>query len=63
MLMFSDTTDDVAKMWIWGYYSSPIMYAMNAISVNEFLGHQWHKVSINLILCVLVVFIIILSDF
>ncbi|KAK1358249.1 hypothetical protein POM88_051505 [Heracleum sosnowskyi] len=39
--------DDVAKMWIWGYYSSPIMYAMNAVTVNEFLGHQWSKLTEN----------------
>uniref|UniRef100_A0A161ZXM9 ABC transporter domain-containing protein n=1 Tax=Daucus carota subsp. sativus TaxID=79200 RepID=A0A161ZXM9_DAUCS len=39
--------DDVAKMWIWGYYTSPIMYAMNAITVNEFLGHQWSKLTPN----------------
>lgn len=54
--MLNDATDDVAKMWIWGYYTSPIMYAMNAITVNEFLGHQWSKVNIKLILCVFVVF-------
>ncbi|KAK1376036.1 hypothetical protein POM88_032229 [Heracleum sosnowskyi] len=35
--------DDVANWWLWGYYSSPMMYGMNAIAVNEFLGHQWHK--------------------
>ncbi|KAK1363006.1 hypothetical protein POM88_038567 [Heracleum sosnowskyi] len=34
---------DVADYWIWGYYSSPMMYGMNAIAVNEFLGHQWRK--------------------
>ncbi|KAL8123013.1 hypothetical protein AgCh_011114 [Apium graveolens] len=39
--------DDVAKMWIWGYYSSPIMYAMNAITANEFLGHDWNKLTPN----------------
>ncbi|KAK1358247.1 hypothetical protein POM88_051503 [Heracleum sosnowskyi] len=39
--------DDVAKMWIWGYYCSPIMYAMNAITVNEFLAHQWNKLAPN----------------
>ncbi|KAI3763310.1 hypothetical protein L1987_53764 [Smallanthus sonchifolius] len=33
--------DDVKKWWLWGYWSSPLMYAMNGISVNEFLGHQW----------------------
>ncbi|KAL1810497.1 hypothetical protein DCAR_0730200 [Daucus carota subsp. sativus] len=38
---------DVASYWIWGYYSSPMMYGMNAIAVNEFLGHQWHKLNKN----------------
>ncbi|KAL8260853.1 hypothetical protein R6Q59_024902 [Mikania micrantha] len=33
--------DDVKKWWLWGYWSSPLMYAMNGIAVNEFLGHQW----------------------
>ncbi|KAK1362999.1 hypothetical protein POM88_038560 [Heracleum sosnowskyi] len=35
--------DNVAKWWLWGYYSSPMMYGMNAIAVNEFLGPQWNK--------------------
>ncbi|GAB2293594.1 transcription factor [Dionaea muscipula] len=34
----------VHKWWIWGYWSSPLMYAQNAISVNEFLGHSWSKI-------------------
>ncbi|KAH9298057.1 hypothetical protein KI387_029739 [Taxus chinensis] len=29
--------------WIWGYWISPLMYAQNAISVNEFLGNRWRK--------------------
>ncbi|KAJ7962917.1 Pleiotropic drug resistance protein 1 [Quillaja saponaria] len=33
--------DDVKKWWIWGFWSSPLMYVQNAISVNEFLGNQW----------------------
>lgn len=33
--------DDVKKWWIWGYWISPIMYAQNAISTNEFLGKNW----------------------
>jgi len=33
--------DDVKSWWIWGYWSSPMMYAMNGIVVNEFLGHRW----------------------
>ncbi|KAJ0639385.1 putative ABC transporter, AAA+ ATPase domain, ABC-2 type transporter, ABC-transporter [Helianthus annuus] len=33
--------DDVKGWWLWGYWSSPMMYAMNGIAVNEFLGHSW----------------------
>ncbi|KAL0393951.1 UNVERIFIED_CONTAM: Pleiotropic drug resistance protein 1 [Sesamum latifolium] len=35
---------DVKKWWLWGYWSSPLMYAQNAILVNEFTGHSWSKV-------------------
>ncbi|KAH6836491.1 pleiotropic drug resistance 12 [Perilla frutescens var. hirtella] len=38
--------NDVKKWWLWGYWSSPLMYAQNAILVNEFTGHSWSK-SIN----------------
>lgn len=31
----------IKKFWIWGYWSSPLMYAQNALSVNEFLGNKW----------------------
>ncbi|WMV59270.1 hypothetical protein MTR67_052655 [Solanum verrucosum] len=33
--------DDVKKWWLWGYWCSPMMYAQNAITVNEFLGNSW----------------------
>ncbi|XP_068652791.1 ABC transporter G family member 39-like isoform X2 [Aristolochia californica] len=36
---------DVKKWWIWGYWISPLMYAQNAIAVNEFLGKSWDRVS------------------
>ncbi|TVU11000.1 hypothetical protein EJB05_44558 [Eragrostis curvula] len=36
--------DNVKKWWIWGYWISPMMYAQNAISVNEMLGHSWDKI-------------------
>ncbi|KAL5975651.1 Pleiotropic drug resistance protein tur2 [Asimina triloba] len=39
---------DVKKWWIWGYWCSPLMYAQNAIAVNEFLGHSWSHVRIML---------------
>ncbi|GAB2234368.1 hypothetical protein Drorol1_Dr00003617 [Drosera rotundifolia] len=35
---------NVKKWWIWGYWSSPLMYAQNAISVNEFLGKSWSHI-------------------
>uniref|UniRef100_A0A453KMS5 ABC transporter domain-containing protein n=1 Tax=Aegilops tauschii subsp. strangulata TaxID=200361 RepID=A0A453KMS5_AEGTS len=35
--------ENVKKWWIWGYWISPLMYAQNALSVNEFLGHSWNK--------------------
>nr|XP_017215736.1 PREDICTED: pleiotropic drug resistance protein 1-like [Daucus carota subsp. sativus] len=38
---------DVPDWWLWGYYSSPMMYGMNAMAVNEFLGHQWNKLTSN----------------
>ncbi|KAH6758771.1 pleiotropic drug resistance 12 [Perilla frutescens var. frutescens] len=37
--------DTINKWWIWGYYISPMMYAENAIMVNEFTGHSWRHVS------------------
>ena len=40
-----NAADNVKKWWIWGYWSSPLMYAQNAIVVNEFLGKSWSKVS------------------
>ncbi|KAL1532411.1 transcription factor [Salvia divinorum] len=35
--------NNVKKWWLWGYWSSPLMYAQNAILVNEFTGHSWSK--------------------
>ncbi|XP_019166107.1 PREDICTED: pleiotropic drug resistance protein 1-like [Ipomoea nil] len=39
--------DDVKKWWIWGYWTSPLMYAQNGILVNEFNGHSWSKPVVN----------------
>uniref|UniRef100_J3MWM4 ABC transporter domain-containing protein n=1 Tax=Oryza brachyantha TaxID=4533 RepID=J3MWM4_ORYBR len=36
--------DDVKKWWIWSYWMSPLMYAQNALAVNEFLGQSWNKI-------------------
>ncbi|KAF5945787.1 hypothetical protein HYC85_016015 [Camellia sinensis] len=35
--------DSISRWWIWGFWVSPLMYAQNAASVNEFLGHSWDK--------------------
>ncbi|KAF7026533.1 hypothetical protein CFC21_038644 [Triticum aestivum] len=32
---------DIQPWWIWAYWSSPMMYSQNAISVNEFLSSRW----------------------
>ncbi|KAJ3683390.1 hypothetical protein LUZ60_013617 [Juncus effusus] len=37
--------DKIRKWWIWGYWISPLMYAVNGISVNEFLGHKWRHIA------------------
>ncbi|XP_062163795.1 pleiotropic drug resistance protein 1-like isoform X2 [Alnus glutinosa] len=39
--------DDIPKWWLWGYWISPMMYAQNAITVNEFLGKSWRHVPPN----------------
>nr|XP_027071225.1 ABC transporter G family member 32-like isoform X1 [Coffea arabica] len=35
--------DSIPRWWIWGFWISPLMYAQNGASVNEFLGHSWDK--------------------
>jgi ABC-type multidrug transport system ATPase subunit len=40
---FIISKDSIPVWWLWGYWISPMMYAQNAISVNEFLGHSWGK--------------------
>ncbi|GFQ05731.1 ABC transporter g family member 32 [Phtheirospermum japonicum] len=35
--------DRIPSWWIWGFWLSPLMYAQDAASVNEFLGHSWDK--------------------
>nr|GMD44317.1 pleiotropic drug resistance protein 1-like [Ipomoea batatas] len=36
--------NDVKKWWVWGYWFSPMMYAQNAIAVNEYLGKSWRHI-------------------
>ncbi|XP_042473406.1 pleiotropic drug resistance protein 2-like isoform X1 [Zingiber officinale] len=33
--------DDIKPWWIWGFWSSPLMYGQNAICINEFLDPRW----------------------
>ncbi|XP_016462750.1 pleiotropic drug resistance protein 1-like [Nicotiana tabacum] len=37
--------DDVKKWWIWGYWTSPLMYSVNSILVNEFDGKNWKHIA------------------
>ncbi|KAG6497045.1 hypothetical protein ZIOFF_044931 [Zingiber officinale] len=39
---FVVSKDDIKPWWIWGYWSSPMMYGQNAIAINEFLDHRWN---------------------
>ncbi|ONK59464.1 uncharacterized protein A4U43_C08F6690 [Asparagus officinalis] len=41
---FVISRENIKKWWIWGYWCSPLTYAHNAVAVNEFLGHSWHKI-------------------
>lgn len=43
--------DCIPSWWIWGFWISPLMYAQNAASVNEFLGHSWNKVRYRQSIC------------
>ncbi|WVZ69772.1 hypothetical protein U9M48_018507 [Paspalum notatum var. saurae] len=44
---FYMSRNNIKEWFIWGYWSSPLMYAMNAITANEFLGKQWNNVISN----------------
>ncbi|GMH11886.1 hypothetical protein Nepgr_013727 [Nepenthes gracilis] len=44
---FIISREDVKKWWKWGYWISPMTYAQNAISVNEFLGKSWRHAAPN----------------
>ncbi|XP_051135802.1 pleiotropic drug resistance protein 1-like [Andrographis paniculata] len=35
--------DRVKKWWLWSYWTSPLMYAQNALVVTEFTGHKWGR--------------------
>eukprot|EP01018_Ginkgo_biloba_P026509 Gb_37006 [translate_table: standard] len=44
---FIVSREDIKSWWKWGYWSSPLMYAQNGISVNEFLATRWQKPNDN----------------
>ncbi|XP_058107894.1 pleiotropic drug resistance protein 1-like [Magnolia sinica] len=40
---FVVSREDIYSWWLWGYWSSPLMYAQNAIAGNEFLAERWKE--------------------
>eukprot|EP00250_Pteridium_aquilinum_P022352 c25359_g2_i1 orf=76-4449(+) len=42
---FVISSNDKPSWWIWGFWTSPLMYGQMAISVNEFLAVRWNKLS------------------
>ncbi|XP_078170821.1 ABC transporter G family member 48-like isoform X2 [Carex rostrata] len=38
---FIISKDDIKPWWIWGFWSSPLMYGVNAVFINEFLDPRW----------------------
>ncbi|WOL15670.1 hypothetical protein Cni_G24451 [Canna indica] len=38
---FVISKDDIRPWWVWGFWSSPLMYGQNAIAINEFLDPRW----------------------
>lgn len=44
LFLFSFPADDIQPWWIWGYWTSPMMYGQNAIALNEFLDDRWNTV-------------------
>ncbi|KAH7290028.1 hypothetical protein KP509_30G029300 [Ceratopteris richardii] len=39
---FAITRENIKKWWIWCYWTSPLMYANNALAVNEFSSPRWN---------------------
>ncbi|XP_061343406.1 pleiotropic drug resistance protein 1-like isoform X2 [Gastrolobium bilobum] len=39
--------ENMKKWWLWGFWSSPMMYGQNALVNNEFLGKRWRHVLPN----------------
>ncbi|GMN37310.1 hypothetical protein TIFTF001_006704 [Ficus carica] len=39
--------EDIKSWWLWGYWSSPLMYGQVAILINEFLGNKWRHFTAN----------------
>ncbi|KAI7748945.1 hypothetical protein M8C21_011098, partial [Ambrosia artemisiifolia] len=46
----NDVISDDSERWIsWGFYTSPMMYAQNALVINEFLDKRWSTPNIRVI--------------
>ncbi|XP_062089780.1 pleiotropic drug resistance protein 1-like isoform X2 [Humulus lupulus] len=39
--------DNIKSWWIWGYWTSPLMYGQTGVLVNEFHGNKWKHVPPN----------------
>lgn len=46
LILISVLADDIRAWWAWAYWASPMMYAQNAVAVNEFLDDRWGTVSL-----------------
>ncbi|EFJ06133.1 hypothetical protein SELMODRAFT_136014 [Selaginella moellendorffii] len=44
--------ENIPNWLTWGYWSTPLSYAQNALSANEFLAHRWQRVHVSLLLFV-----------
>ncbi|EFJ13281.1 ATP-binding cassette transporter [Selaginella moellendorffii] len=44
---FVISRNSIHPWWIWAYWSSPLMYAQNAIAVNEFTAPRWRVLAPN----------------
>ncbi|XP_078447546.1 pleiotropic drug resistance protein 2-like [Wolffia australiana] len=40
---FVVSRSDIDPWWIWGYWTSPMMYGQNALAINEFLDSRWSQ--------------------
>uniref|UniRef100_A0A0D9Y9Q6 ABC transporter domain-containing protein n=1 Tax=Oryza glumipatula TaxID=40148 RepID=A0A0D9Y9Q6_9ORYZ len=46
---FVVSSKNLNKFWMLGYWMSPLMYAQNAISTNEFTAHSWKSLGASVL--------------